>query len=153
MYRIIHDGEDIQFIGEGDLPGASILYKDAELCGDAMAHPTWYKVVGNEIVLRDNWEAIRDAELQEAQQKNTRKQNIKTAQQTSGVRELTVEQATAYISGQMDTTDLDALAPVINDIANLADAKALLLNMAIELRKLHKNTEDILTKMVPYLLD
>lgn len=153
MYRIVHTGEDMHFIGQGNVPGASVLYKPARLCGNAMAHPTWYKIVGNEVILRDDWESIRDSENIVELEKKERKNDIIAAQESSGVRKLTVEQATAYITGQMDTTDLDALAPVINGIANLADAKALLLNLAIELRKLHKNTEDILTKMVPYLLD
>lgn len=78
--------------------------------------------------------------------------DIKTAQENAGIKELTVDQATTYITNLLDTTALDATGVDIDNATDLTTAKAAFKSSIIELRKLVINEREILLKMIPYLL-
>ena len=153
MFKITHTGEDIDWVNGPDKPGATNTYVEVFEAGESRAKKTWYRMVAGKPELRANWEAIRDAEAQVEADKVTRKDVIIAARATSGLREVTVPQALAYIQGKMDTTALDATGAAIDSATTVAQLRVATKAALIELRKLHKNTEEVFEKMVPYLLD
>ena len=152
-YKITHIGEDILYVDGPSAAGTENTYVNAKDSGAVVAHPSWYRIVGGVVELRSNWQDIKDAEVIARAVKDARKSAITAAQTASGIRDITVEQAEAYIEGRLDTTDLDATGAAINQATNLAEAKSAIIASLIELRNLHRNTEEVLKKMVPYLLD
>lgn len=124
--KITYIGEDIVGINGPDVAGANSFYRHAKLCGDVSNHPDWYKVVGGNVVLRDNWEAIQSAKQSALTAVQQRLEDIATAQENSGLNEVTPLQAINYIDGQLDAA------------TSVAETKEAL--------------RRILKRMVPYLL-
>lgn len=144
------DGSDIVAIGKrGE---NEIEHERSDLIYGAYA--PFYMIYNEQFVARDAAvvaQIIADRAAAVAAEK-ARLEAIDDAQETEGLKEYTVEQATNYVDDQLDTTDLDALGPDIAAISNLTEAKVVITDLATELRSLHKNTETILKKVMPYLL-
>jgi len=105
-----------------------------------------YSVIGDVFTAKTQFEvdAILTAREDEQNTRLLRLEAIQAARIISNLDSVTIEQATAYILAQLDTTALDATGAAITDPATLASL--------VEMRNLIVKNRKVLLKMVPYLL-
>jgi hypothetical protein len=88
------------------------------------------------------------------QAKRDRQEAIATARTDAGVRELTVEQAEAWLEEKINPDE--ALGPLLADYdaaATVADLKPAIRSLVMEIGQLFYRTQQVHKKEVPYILD
>ncbi len=82
-----------------------------------------------------------------------RRSQIADAKADSGLADITVAEAQAYINEKLDTTDLDATGAAVNAATTVPALKSATLASLVEMRNIIIKEREVLLKMVPYLLN
>ena len=152
MYKITHLDEDIDWVNGPDKPGSENTVLRPEECGDVLNNKAIYKMVGGACLLRDDADDILAAQEAGAAEAVVREDEIEVAQETSGLRQYTVEQATNWIDAQYDPAGLDAALVALNNATTVNEIKAEMINTFNEVRNLLVASKRVDMKMAPYVL-